>query len=230
MGKDPRTYIKLHDGMPENHKVVGLSDAAFRLYIEALCWCGRNRSDGKIPDAALRRLGSAKAQREIDTAGLIHAREHGGWEVHDYLEHQRSKAEIEAGLEQRRSAGRNGGLAKSKRTAKENASESLSETASKHVADTDTDTEELDKTSSSRMSRKRATPPPDIYPINDEMRSWASENTPLVKLRRETAKMLDWARGKAREESRLAGDVAFQLDAATLRRSPQQSTPAELAL
>jgi hypothetical protein len=140
MGKDPRTYIKLHDGMPENHKIVGLSDAAFRLYIEALCWCSRNRSDGKMPAAALRRLGSVKAQREIGAAGLIHAVDGGAWEIHDYLEHQRSKAEIEAGLEQRRSAGRNGGLARSKRVAKQKPSESLSETSSETQADTETDT------------------------------------------------------------------------------------------
>jgi hypothetical protein len=179
---DDRTYIKLHDGMPENHKIVGLSDAGFRLYIEALCWCSRNQSDGKMPPAALRRLGSVKAQKEIGAAGLLHVDERGNWVIHDYLEHQRSKEQIEAMKEQRRSAGRSGGLAKAKRDAKQVAKQTAKQNGGKSVADTETDTEELDRTSSSRR-RKSATPPPDILPISDEMQAWADEHAPDVKLR-----------------------------------------------
>lgn len=93
---DTRPSIRLDNTMPENPKVVGLTDAAFRLYIEALCWCSRQEEDGRIPAAAMRRLGRPKAIRELVTAGLIY--DHGGveYEIHDYLRHQRSRAEIAA--------------------------------------------------------------------------------------------------------------------------------------
>ena len=49
-------WIKLDDRMPENIKVIALSDAAFRAYIRGLCYCGRNLTDGFIPDAAVREI------------------------------------------------------------------------------------------------------------------------------------------------------------------------------
>lgn len=115
--KDERTYIRLHDGMPDHPKIVGLSDAAFRLYIEALCWCSRHLTDGRIPPAALRKLGAVKTARELEAAGLLLAAGGGHWEVHDYLRHQRSAAEVEELREKRRAAGSKGGKAKANATA-----------------------------------------------------------------------------------------------------------------
>ena len=81
--------------MPENPKVVGLSDAAFRAYIEAICWCSRQEEDGRIPDAALRRLAAPKSIRELVGAGLL-IKHDGEHEIHDYLKHQRSRSEIQS--------------------------------------------------------------------------------------------------------------------------------------
>ena len=81
--------------MPENPKVVGLTDAAFRAFIEAICWCSRQESDGLIPEAALKRLAKPKVITELVAAGLlIHAVD--TYAVHDYLVHQRSSEEIAA--------------------------------------------------------------------------------------------------------------------------------------
>lgn len=90
---DPRAYVALDHGMPENPKVIGLTDAAFRMYIEAICYCSRQQSDGKIQPAALRRLGDHESAEELEAAGLLIQREKD-WVVHDYLRHQRSAAEI----------------------------------------------------------------------------------------------------------------------------------------
>lgn len=92
---DHRTFVRLDHGMPENRKVMGLSDAAFRLYIEAICWCSRQESDGHIPTAFIKRLGRAKVVRELVDAGLLDEAV-GGYMVHDYLDFQRSSEEIEA--------------------------------------------------------------------------------------------------------------------------------------
>lgn len=92
---DGRPSIRLDNTMPENPKIVGLSDAAFRLYIEALCWCSRQEEDGIIPEAAIKRLGKARSITELVTAGLL-IDAGSEYMVHDYLRHQRSRAEITA--------------------------------------------------------------------------------------------------------------------------------------
>ena len=118
---DDRTYIRLHDGMPDHPKVVGLTDAAFRLYVEALCWCSRHLTDGVVTAAALRRLGgwSPEAVVELAAAGLTeadepsHVRSHNGsqdalpttWLIHDYTEHQRTADEVAGFRRAKRAAG-----------------------------------------------------------------------------------------------------------------------------
>lgn len=92
---DYRPFVRLDHGMPENPKVVGLSDSAFRLYVEAICWCSRQETDGAIPEPMMRRLGSVKATNELTRSKLVN-RTDEGYEIHDYLDFQRSSAEIQA--------------------------------------------------------------------------------------------------------------------------------------
>ncbi len=92
---DHRNHVRLDHGMPENPKVVGLSDAAFRLYVEAICWCSRQETDGVIPDGLMRRLGRPKVIAELIGARLLTSGD-GRYEVHDYLMFQRSAQEISA--------------------------------------------------------------------------------------------------------------------------------------
>lgn len=92
---DHRPFVRLDHGMPENSKVVGLSDASFRLFVEAICWCSRQEEDGEIPEPMMRRLGTVKGTNELLRARLLE-RTDTGYLIHDYLHFQRSKAEIDA--------------------------------------------------------------------------------------------------------------------------------------
>lgn len=104
---DTRPTIRLDHTMPENPKIVGLTDAAFRLFIECLCWCSRQESDGVIPKPAMKRLGRPRVVAELVATGLIH--DLGDtFEVHDYLAHQRSSAEIAAFRAGKRESGQKG--------------------------------------------------------------------------------------------------------------------------
>jgi len=108
---DQRTYIKVHDGMDEHPKVEPLSDAAFRLLFRCWFWCSRNRTDGRIPAASWKQRGTPKTRRELLDAGLAEDHE-DHVQMHDYLEHQRSAAQIDELSEKRRQAGRRGGRPK----------------------------------------------------------------------------------------------------------------------
>jgi hypothetical protein len=94
MADDSRTYIRVHDGMPDHPKIDGLSDRAFRLLIETWCWCSRHLTDGVVPKRYWQRRSTPAARRELVSAGLVIDK---GDELfmHDYLQHQRSKAQVE---------------------------------------------------------------------------------------------------------------------------------------
>jgi hypothetical protein len=107
---DERTYIRLHDGMPDHPKVVGLSHAAFRLYVESLCWSSRHLTDGVVSAAALRRMGgwSPAAVKELAAAELYEMGDSAGWLIHDYTEHQRTADEVADYRKSKRAAGTTG--------------------------------------------------------------------------------------------------------------------------
>lgn len=91
---DDRTYIKLHDGMYDHPKIEPLSDAAFRLLVSTWCWCSKHLTDGHVPAAIWARRGAPRVRRELVAAGLVEETA-DGVQMHDYLEHQRSAAEVE---------------------------------------------------------------------------------------------------------------------------------------
>lgn len=91
---EDRTYFRVHDGVDEHPKIEPLSDAAFRLIVTTWAYCSRNRNDGRIADAVWRKRGKPKARQELERAGLVEQCD-GHVQVHDYLDWQRSAAEIE---------------------------------------------------------------------------------------------------------------------------------------
>jgi hypothetical protein len=103
------TWVKIDDKIPTHPKVIGLSDKAFRVYISSICYASSNLSDGEIPAAALGVLGgTARLAAELVEAGLWDASPRKGWQVHDYLEHNRSKASTQGLSQTRREAGSKG--------------------------------------------------------------------------------------------------------------------------
>lgn len=104
---DDRTYIKVHDGIEDHPKIVALSDAAFRLLVTTWGWCSRHHTDGRVPLTVWRRRGTAKARKEL-VDGQLAEQHDGHLQMHDYLEHQRSAAEIAAKKEEKRAAGMKG--------------------------------------------------------------------------------------------------------------------------
>ena len=152
---DDRTYIKLHDGFDEHPKVAGLSDKEFRTYIEALCYCARNLTDGRISFAVARKLAPPRVFAALVDAGLFE-RHDDHFAVHDYLQHQRSAEQVKQLKAARREAGKRGGMAKANglASARGVASDLLKQTPSKAVPDTEADTDR--KTSSSTSSADEA--------------------------------------------------------------------------
>jgi general stress protein YciG len=109
--KDARTYIRVHDGMPDHPKIDNLSDAAFRLLVTMWCWCSRHLTDGRVPAGTWQRRGTTKARAELVAAHLADVAADGSVLMHDYTDHQRTADEVRALREKRAEAGRKGGKA-----------------------------------------------------------------------------------------------------------------------
>ena len=95
--------------MPINRKVAALSDAAYRLDDEAICWSSRNLTDGRIAAddfAGISKRATRKNAAELVRRQRWHTAEHectsehcptpgpDGWVIHDYLDYNPSKEEV----------------------------------------------------------------------------------------------------------------------------------------
>lgn len=193
MPRDTRPFITVHDGMPDHPKIEGLSDAAFRLLVTTWCWCNRNRTDGMVKEASWSKRGTPKARRELIAAGLA-AEVEDGVQMHDYLEHQRSAAEIDELAEKRREAGRKGGLAKANAvaSAKASAKQTVKQNGSKPVAELEVEEERARHTSSSRPRKRGERLPENWIPGPDEIAWQRSEGIPDDLARRELPRFRDY--------------------------------------
>lgn len=110
MSKDKRIWIKLAVGMPDIPKIAVLSDTAFRAYIEMLCYSRDHLTDGFIHERIATRMWGDTVDELCgnDPVKPSLIRVDNGFQIHDYSEHQETRADVE----RRRANGAKGGRAK----------------------------------------------------------------------------------------------------------------------
>lgn len=117
------TWVRKDDQMPINRKVASLSDGAYRLDDEAICWSSRNLTDGVVvaddfggisKRATVRNAGELvrrgrwhRAGDEPCTSENCPPPGEDGWVIHDYLEYNPSAAEVRDGRKKRAERQRN---------------------------------------------------------------------------------------------------------------------------
>jgi len=95
-------WVKIDDNFADHPKIASAGPLGMALQVAALCYCNRYLTDGFIPRAMAPRLvyfeGFAEPHdvitRLIEVGIWIEVE--GGYRIHDYLEYQPSKADIEA--------------------------------------------------------------------------------------------------------------------------------------
>ena len=136
-GKDRRLYAKFDINMDENPKILPLSDAAFRALVESTMYCRRQLTDGFIDDRVASKRWSIDIANELSTNDPEKPswiKVDGGYQIHDFAEHQTTTADIQA----KRDAGKAGGLAKASKNVAP-ATEVLKQKASNTLAKTETE-------------------------------------------------------------------------------------------
>jgi hypothetical protein len=142
---DRRLYAQFTLDYADSHKIAPLSDGAFRAHMSMVLWSRRMMSDGRIPAAMALVLTRRRPKILVELTSndpehpSLVRDEHGDYWLHDFLEHQPSRAEIEAKQATNRANGAKGGQAKAKRIA----SESLSESGADLYTETETKTNPL---------------------------------------------------------------------------------------
>jgi hypothetical protein len=89
-------WLKLDDQITHHVKFLRVGPAASWLWVCCLAHCQRQLTDGFIPTEVCHLLGVPEWKREIKRlieANLVHAVA-GGYQVHDYLDHNSSRTEI----------------------------------------------------------------------------------------------------------------------------------------
>ena len=131
-------YIRVDVLLPDHPKLDGLSAAAKWTLIELWCHCGQRLTDGFVRDAAWKKFSTPAVRRQIVEHGLAE-RVPGGYQMCDYLGHQRSREQVTELKAKRSASGRKGGLAKA--NAKQVLEQTLEQTAGKSVAEAEAEAE-----------------------------------------------------------------------------------------
>jgi hypothetical protein len=102
-------FLRLMAAFADHPKVVGLSDAAFRLHVCGMLHCARYRTNGQIsPDARLKFGRNRCRVNELIDAGLWMTLGDDGYVIHDYLQWNYSKEELKSRSQAKAKAGRKG--------------------------------------------------------------------------------------------------------------------------
>lgn len=190
--KDKRTYVRVHDGLPDHPKIIEAGGEAGWLYICGLSYASRQLTDGVLPKRLVRRLTDGSNPEASASAllrvGLWHEGEHDcpkcaaagpdTYVIHDYLDHQRSASEVADLRAKRAAAGQRGGKrsGESRRASSEAeanaealASHLVKQTRSKNEPETETETEIKEKEEGTSPKPLRSLPRPDVEQVCEHL-------------------------------------------------------------
>ena len=109
-------FLNMDDNFPDHPKVDPLSDAAFRLHVAGMCYASKHLTNGYVPSERVPRLVPKFRKTALaELVGGLWLPAVNGFEIHDYLDWNRSREEIEkdrAHLKQVRSEAGKKGAAK----------------------------------------------------------------------------------------------------------------------
>ena len=98
------TWVRIDENFPEHPKIMAAGDDAAWWFVCALAYSNRHLTDGFIPASTVKRLTNHKRPIilavKLVEVGLLDQTE-GGFQIHDFLHYQPSKATVE---EERRKA------------------------------------------------------------------------------------------------------------------------------
>lgn len=193
---DRRLYARLTLDFADSPKIAPLSDRAFREYIEALLWARRLMTDGVIPERMVRRLFTPEALEELTNNGgsgasSIIMRDDGSAEIHDFSEHQSTRAQIEkwSAAGKKAASARYSSTASTSDDTETHAIRMRPPSGSHAQTETETETKTGKKTATPRQRGSRID---ENFVVDDALRAYAREKAPAVDVNREREKFVNY--------------------------------------
>jgi hypothetical protein len=115
MPKDKRLYMTFPNDFPEHPKIKPLSDAAFRVFVEMNGYSRTQDLDGRVPVPVAKAKWKARALTELQNNHPERPTltvEDGEFVIHNYAEHQQTKADRDEIATRSRTNGAKGGRPK----------------------------------------------------------------------------------------------------------------------
>jgi hypothetical protein len=104
-------FANFDDSFADHPKVARLSDGAYRLHSSGILYCNRYLTDGRISvNQASRLIPKYRASYllELVAGGLWHHIGNDEYSIHDFLDWNRSREQVESDRERKRKAGKKG--------------------------------------------------------------------------------------------------------------------------
>ena len=202
-----KLFAKLGHGFADDPKIIGLSDKAFRVYVESLLYACSNMTDGFLDERVLRRYGWLEAAEELSSNDTDPSwlKAEGGYQIYAFCDWQMTTERHAKAV----ANGRAGGIAKAKNRQKSSeivagASEVLEQRASENLPDKDIE-EDKDKELTPLSADRRKTQMRDDWKPSEAILSTVGQKYPLVDIGYESERfvnywmstgtpMLDWGR------------------------------------
>lgn len=120
MPKDRRIFVTLAVDMDRNPKLSDLNDAQKWLIVKAIMHSREFLTDGVIKLSDWNKLGTKRNRIAVESCGVIVVDEQQSVAIlHDYSEHNQTRAEVDAATEAKKTAGSKGGKARAARAEQE---------------------------------------------------------------------------------------------------------------
>jgi hypothetical protein len=185
-------YAKIEHNLYENPKIVGLSDKAFRAYIESILYSGKHLTDGFLDERIVARLWADGIEEltSNDPVNPSWVKVDGGYQIYGFCERQTTKAEVDAMREQKSRAGKASVEAKRNKKATD-IQQSVEQTANTTPTQAQPDTD-IDTYIDINTNNKRATRINDSWNLNDALIAWTKTEAPNMNIEREREKFIDY--------------------------------------
>src|SRR5689334_5069601 len=99
--KSGRDYAQFDNQCDEHPKIAGLSDKLHRIWHRSVLYCSRNLTDGLLPASIVKDRGWLRYAPDL-IAARVWDRRGSDYAVHDYLDWNDSKKDVEKRIERAR--------------------------------------------------------------------------------------------------------------------------------
>jgi hypothetical protein len=206
-------WAKIALNLADNPKVIGLSDAAFRAFIEAILYSRQHLTDGFLDARVVAKRWGLEVAQELtsnDPSNPSWLTVEGGFQIHHFCEHQTTNDDIQEMKAKKSRAGKASVEARKQRKLNEDSTQfeqgveqvlNTVSTEGQPETETETETETEIKplvplpTAKANTQSKRRFVPDDWMPSEANL-AWTKQAAPAMNIKSEVERMIDWSKSK----------------------------------